>query len=252
MRNLDLSGKVALVTGASRGIGREIARALSRQGAFVWANYSSSEQDAVILKEEIEKEGGKCEIIRFNVAKKDEVDEAISQITSSSDGPVNILINNAGITKDTLFMRMKEEAILDVLQVNLIGAMNCAQAALSPMIKARWGRIINISSVVASMGNAGQANYCASKAGIEGFTRALAREVAARGVTCNAIAPGFIDTDMTSKLSQKIRSSIISNIPMGRMGEAKEVASACVFLASNEASYITGHVLHINGGLLCN
>ncbi|OCC15911.1 3-oxoacyl-[acyl-carrier protein] reductase [Dissulfuribacter thermophilus] len=246
----DLKGKNALVTGGSRGIGRAISMALAKSGAKVFINYAKNEASALEVKEEIESLGNEAVIVGFDVGDRDAAAKAIGEIIESH-GPIHILVNNAGITRDSLFMRMKAEDIDEVLRVNLIGAISCTKAVLQPMLKERWGRIINIGSVVGTMGNIGQANYCASKAGLEGFTKAVAREVATRGITCNVIAPGFIETDMTSGLSEKIKDSILSQIPMGRMGSPEDVANACVFLASPEASYITGHVLHVNGGMLC-
>lgn len=247
---LDLKGKNALVTGGSRGIGRAISVALARCGAKVFINYAKNEASALEVKEEIESLGNEAVVVGFDVGDRDSATEAIGKIIESH-GPIHILVNNAGITRDSLFMRMKVEDIDDVLRINLIGAISCTKAVLQPMLKERWGRIINIGSVVGTMGNIGQANYCASKAGLEGFTKAVAKEAAPRGITCNVIAPGFIETDMTSGLSQKIKDGILSQIPMGRMGSPEDVANACVFLASPEAAYITGHVLHVNGGMLC-
>jgi len=246
----DLQGKTALVTGGSRGIGKAVAVSLAAHGARVFINYSRSEAAASAVKEAIEADGGTAQTVCFDVGDKEAVGEAVKGIQKDI-GPIHILVNNAGITRDSLFLRMKEEDIERVLRINLLGAMHCTKAVLQGMMKERWGRIISIGSVVGSMGNAGQANYCASKAGLEGFTKALAREVAPRGITCNVVAPGFIETDMTKMLPEKVKSEILSRIPLGRMGRPLDVAACCVFLASNEASYITGHVLHVNGGLLC-
>ncbi len=246
----DLTGKRALVTGGSRGIGRAICLGLAQAGAEVFINYARGEEAAQKVKEEVEGAGGTAHVVGFDVGSGDTVKEAIGDLIKTH-GPIQILVNNAGITRDSLFMRMKDEAIEEVIRTNLIGAMNCTKAVLNPMMKERWGRIINIGSVVASVGNVGQANYCASKAGIEGFSKAIAKEVATRGITCNVIAPGFIETDMTTGLPEKVKEAILGEIPIGRMGTPEEVAAACVFLASNEASYITGHVLHVNGGMLC-
>jgi len=246
----DLRGKNALVTGGSRGIGRAIALMLARAGAHVIINYASNEASARDVLDKIQQTGGTASIKGFDVGNTNEVQQALNDIIDTH-GPVHILVNNAGITRDRLFVRMKEDAVEDVLRTNLLGAMHCSKAVLNSMMKERWGRIINIGSVVATMGNPGQTNYCAAKAGLEGFTKALAREVATRGITCNVVAPGFIETDMTSTLSPRIRETILAQIPMGRMGVPEDVAACCVFLASDEASYITGHVFHVNGGMLC-
>ena len=245
-----LDGKIALVTGGSRGIGAAICRALARMGAFVHINYFGSQEAAQEVLDSIQAEGGKGALLRFDVADGAAVQEALDVVVEEH-GPIQILVNNAGITRDTLAARMKEEEWDRVLAVNLKGAFNCTKAALRPMMKARWGRIINIGSVVGSMGNAGQVNYAAAKAGLEGFSKSLAREVAPRGITVNVVAPGFIDTAMTAGLPEKIKEQLLGQIPMGRMGSPDEVASVVAFLASEAASYITGHVLHVNGGLLC-
>ena len=246
----DLRGKNALVTGGSRGIGRAIALMLARAGAHVIINYASNEASARDVLDKIQQTGGTASIKGFDVGNTNEVQQALNDIIDAH-GPVHVLVNNAGITRDGLFVRMKEDAVGDVLRTNLLGAMHCSKAVLNSMMKERWGRIINIGSVVATTGNPGQTNYCAAKAGLEGFTKALAREVATRGITCNVVAPGFIETDMTSTLSPRIRETILAQIPMGRMGVPEDVAACCVFLASDEASYITGHVFHVNGGMLC-
>ncbi len=243
-----VENKVALVTGASRGIGRAIALALARAGADVLVNYASSKEAARQVVEEIQALGRRALALKFDVSQYSEVEEAIREGVETL-GLIDILVNNAGIVKDSLFIRLKDADLDKVLDVNLKGAFNCTKAVLQSMLKRRFGRIINISSVVAFTGNIGQTNYTASKAGLIGFTKSLAREVASRGVTVNAVAPGYIETDMTAKISEKVKEAIISQIPIGRTGTPEEVASAVVFLASEEASYITGTVIHVNGGL---
>ncbi len=245
---LDLAGKVALVTGASRGIGRAIALALAEAGAKVGVNYAASSEAAEEVVSRIKKAGGEALAVRFDVSQAGEVLEGVQKLKETL-GPVDILVNNAGITKDTLLLRMKEEDWEAVLAVNLKGAFLCTKAVLQGMMKRRFGRIINISSVIAFSGNVGQTNYAASKAALIGFTKSLAREVASRGITVNAVAPGFIETDMTAKIPEKIKETLVSQIPLGRVGKPEEVSPAVVFLASEAASYITGQVIHVNGGI---
>ncbi|WP_022853796.1 3-oxoacyl-[acyl-carrier-protein] reductase [Thermodesulfatator atlanticus] len=245
---MKLENRIALVTGASRGIGRAIALALAKEGADVIVNYASSAEAAKEVVSEIKALGRKAIALKFDVASFDEVQNAVKE-AEENFGPIDILVNNAGITRDTLLMRMKEEDWDKVLGVNLKGAFNCSKAVIQGMMKRRFGRIINISSVIAFSGNPGQTNYAAAKAGLIGFTKSLAREVATRGITVNAVAPGYIETDMTAKIPEKIKQAILAQIPMGRVGKAEEVAPAVVFLASEEASYITGAVIHVNGGL---
>ncbi len=245
-----LSGKTALVTGGSRGIGRAISLRLAEMGAFVLVNCSSSSDAAQEVLGQINSIGGDGAILCFDVSDHGAVKDAIASAIKEH-GPVQVLVNNAGITRDGLLARMKEDDWDRVFQVNLKGAFNCTQAVAMPMMKSRWGRIINIGSVVGAMGNAGQANYAATKAGLEGFTRSLAREFAPRGITVNLVAPGFIETDMTAVLSDKIKDGLLASIPLGRMGSPEDVASAVAFLASDDAGYVTGHTLHVNGGLLC-
>lgn len=244
---MSLEGKVALVTGASRGIGRAIARELATQGATVIGT-ATSEEGASSISHYFAKWGLPGDGLVMNVNTPQSVEDAIAQITSAHGSPL-ILINNAGITKDNLLLRMKESEWQAVMDTNLMSIFRTSKAVLRGMTKARWGRIVNISSVVAGMGNAGQVNYAAAKAGMEGMSRSLAKEVASRGVTVNCVAPGFIDTDMTRALDEVQRQSIASAIPAQRLGEADEVAALVAFLASPQSGYITGQTIHINGGL---
>lgn len=244
-----LKDKVALITGASRGIGRAIALKFAQNGANVIINYSSSQSQAEELKEEIEKIGTKAMIIKCDVSNADEVSQMFSQVEKEF-GRLDILVNNAGITKDGLILRMDEEDFDKVIAINLKGAFLCARAAAKMMVKQRSGNIINISSVVGIAGNIGQANYAASKAGIIGLTKSLAKELASRNIRVNAIAPGFIKTDMTEVLSDKVKEVMLSSIPLGRFGEADEVANVALFLASNLSSYITGQVIVVDGGMI--
>jgi 3-oxoacyl-[acyl-carrier protein] reductase len=240
----DLTGKRALVTGASGGIGREIAKALAAAGATV--ALSGTRVGAL---EDTAKEIGKdCPILPCNLSKLDEVDKLVPAAESAMGG-LDILVNNAGMTRDNLFMRMKDEEWDDVIAVNLTAAFHLNRAVLRSMMKQRFGRIIGISSVVGVMGNPGQGNYAASKAGLIGMNKALAHEVASRNITVNSIAPGFIASAMTDELNDKQRDSILSTIPAGRLGTAQEVAACVVFLASDAAAYVTGHTLNVNGGM---
>ena len=243
-----LSGKVALITGSVRGIGRAIARQFSEEGATVVINDVGDEAAAVETLAAIKDSGGKGSVRMFDVSSATGVDAAVNGILENH-GRIDILVNNAGITKDNLLMRMSEDEFDVVLRVNLKGAFLLTKAVSRHMIKQRSGRIINISSVVGLMGNAGQANYAAAKAGIIGLTKATAREVASRNVTVNAIAPGFILTAMTDSLPEGVRNALLTQIPMGRFAEPGEVASLALFLASDASSYITGQVIGINGGM---
>jgi len=244
---MTLVNQVALVTGASRGIGRSIALKLASEGAFVIAT-ATSEGGASATVEAIEALGGKGSAVKLDVSRGDEV-EALFQAIMTEHGRLDILVNNAGITKDGLLLRMKEEEWDMVLDTNLKGAFLCMKAAAKVMTKARYGRIVNISSVVGEMGNPGQLNYCASKAGMFGMTKSAARELAKRNVTTNAIAPGFIETDMTATLPEKAREALLQQIPLERLGAPEDVANAVYFLVSPLANYITGHVLSVNGGM---
>lgn len=243
-----LNGKVAVVTGASRGIGRAIAIRLASEGAVVVINYNGSRERAEEVKAEIEKAGGKAGIRQCNVSDYKACEEMFKDIVAEF-GSVDILVNNAGITKDGLLMKMSEEDYDAVLDTNLKGTFNCIRFVARQMIKQRGGRIINMSSVSGVLGNAGQANYSASKAGVIGLTKSAARELAARGITVNAIAPGFINTEMTEVLSDKVKEAAVSQIPLGKFGETQDIANAVAFLASDEARYITGQVLNVDGGM---
>lgn len=244
-----LEGKIAVVTGASRGIGRAIAKKLAGIGAMVVVNYNGSASKAEEVKQEIEEKGGKAEVMQCNVADYTAC-EAFFKDVIDKFGKIDILVNNAGITKDGLLMRMSEEDFSSVVDVNLKGTFNCIRFASRQMMKQRSGRIINMSSVVGVAGNAGQVNYAASKAGVIGMTKSAAKELASRGITVNAIAPGFIETDMTSVLSDKVKEETMKQIPLGHLGQAEDIAAAAAFLASDEARYITGQVLHVDGGMV--
>lgn len=240
-------GKVAVITGASRGIGRSIALALAAQGATIVAvDMDQASTEAVVA--ELQAAGGKALAVVGNVTASADVEHMIDAAIGAF-GRVDILVNNAGITRDGLLMRMKDEDWDAVLNVNLKGAFLCSRAAFKVMSKQRYGRIINIASVVGQMGNAGQANYCASKAGLIGLTKSNAREMAKRSITVNAVAPGFIATAMTDALSDKVRAELTAQIPLERLGSSDDIANAVVFLASEAAGYITGHVLSVNGGM---
>ncbi|WP_305038236.1 3-oxoacyl-[acyl-carrier-protein] reductase [Cohnella sp. AR92] len=248
MALIDLTGKAALVTGASRGIGRAIAIALAEAGADVAINYAGSEAAAAETAAAVEALGRKAVLLQGNVGKAAEFDSLV-QRTIEAFGKLDILVNNAGITRDNLIMRMKEEEFDAVIETNLKGVFNGIKAVTRPMMKQRAGRIINISSVVGVLGNAGQANYVAAKAGVIGLTKSAARELASRGITVNAVAPGYIETDMTDKLPQEAKDGILSQVPLGRMGKPEDIASAVVYLASDAAAYMTGQTIHIDGGM---
>ena len=240
-----LDGKVALVTGASRGIGRAIAIRLASEGAKVAINFAGNQKAAEEVKGEIEKNGGEAILVKANVADSAAVDEMFAKVIEAF-GTVDILVNNAGITRDGLLIRMKDEDFDAVIDTNLKGVFYCSQAAAKIMMKKRSGRIVNMSSVVGLMGNAGQTNYAAAKAGVLGFSKSAAKELAARGVTVNMVAPGFIDTDMTAVLSDKVKDAMVQEIPMRKMGRPEDVANAVLFLVSDCSSYITGQVVNVD------
>ena len=239
-----MQGKIALVTGATRGIGRAVAEELVSKGAFVIGT-ATSEKGADSISTYL---GEKGKGLVLNVADQASIDAVLEQIKQEF-GDIDILVNNAGITRDNLLMRMKDEEWFDILQTNLSSVYHLSKAMLRTMMKKRFGRIINIGSVVGSMGNAGQTNYCAAKAGLIGFSKALAKEVASRGITVNVVAPGFIATDMTEVLSEELKNNLLTQIPAGRLGEPKDIAKAVAFLASEDAAYINGTTLHVNGGM---
>ena len=243
-----LKGKVALVTGASRGIGKAIALGLAENGAAVAVNYSSSESSALEVAEIIRKNGGKAEIFKARVNEEAEVEEMFSAVEKKL-GPVDILVNNAGIKKDNLLMRMKTEEWDMVIDVNLKGAFLCTRRALKGMMKNRYGKIINISSVVGFSGNAGQFNYSATKAGVIGMTKSAALECASRGIRVNAVAPGFIETDMTASISDDMKAAYMEKIPLKSLGKPEDIANAVIYLASPLSDYMTGQTLHLNGGM---
>jgi 3-oxoacyl-[acyl-carrier protein] reductase len=243
-----LTGEIALVTGASRGIGAAIAVALAEQDAFVIGT-ATSESGANVITEMFKAANLKGIGIALNVTDKDAIESVLKTVTEQH-GNVSILVNNAGITRDTLLMRMKDEDWEAVIDTNLSAIFRMSQAVLRPMMKARTGRIINITSVVGHMGNAGQANYAAAKAGVTGFTKSFASEVGSRGITVNCVAPGFIQTDMTAELPTEIVDKMMARIPLSRFGNVKEVAATVAFLASSNAAYITGETIHVNGGML--
>ena len=246
--NLGLQGKVAVITGGTRGIGFAIAKSLAEEGVVPLITFSSDENMAKEALKELKKINSKAEAFRFNVSQAQEVESAFEEIIKAYH-KIAILVNNAGITKDNLLLRMKEEDWDKVIDTNLKGTFLCSQMALRSMIKERWGRIINISSVVGEAGNPGQVNYAASKGGIIGFTKALAREVASRSITVNAITPGYIETEMTLHLPEKVKQAMLDAIPLKKLGNPNDVGAVVSFLASEKSIYITGQVLGVNGGL---
>jgi len=240
--------KTAIVTGASRGIGRKIALELGKEGYNVVVNYAGNKEKAEEVVSEIKSFGVESFAFQANVSEQDEVKAMIKE-TTSQFGTIDVLVNNAGITRDNLLMRMKQDEWDDVINTNLKGVFNCVQAVTRPMLKQKSGRIINLSSVVGSLGNAGQVNYVATKSGVEGMTRTFARELASRGITCNAVATGFIVSDMKDQLSDELKEQMKSQIPVSRFGEDSDIAHTVAFLASDKASYITGQTIHVNGGM---
>lgn len=246
---MKLQGKAALVTGASRGIGREIALELARQGADVAVNYSGSEARALEVVAEIQSLGREAFAVQCDVANSESVTEMVKN-TIERFGKLDILVNNAGITRDNLLMRMKDDEWDSVINTNLKGVFLCTKAVTRQMMKQRSGRIINIASIVGVSGNAGQANYVAAKAGVIGLTKTAAKELASRGITVNAVAPGFITTDMTDKLTSEVKEAMLTQIPLARFGEPKDIANVVTFLAAEDSSYMTGQTLHIDGGMV--
>ena len=240
--------KTALVTGASRGIGKKIALQLGEEGYNVVVNYAGNKEKAEEVVSEIKTFGVDAFAIQANVSEQDEVKAMIKE-TLNQFGTIDVLVNNAGITRDNLLMRMKQNEWDDVINTNLKGVFNCVQAVTRPMLKQKSGRIINLSSVVGSVGNPGQINYVATKSGVEGMTKTFARELASRGITCNAVAPGFIFSDMTDQLSDELKEQMKSQIPLDRFGEDSDIAHTVAFLASEKANYITGQTIHVNGGM---
>ena len=244
-----LDGKTALVTGASRGIGRAIALRLAAEGARVAINYAGNVKAAEEVKASVEAAGGTAILCQADIADSAAVEAMIADVAKEF-GAIDILVNNAGITRDTLLMRMKDEDFAKVLDTNLKGVFYCTKAVSKLMMKKRSGRIVNMASVVGLVGNAGQTNYAAAKAGVIGFSKSAAKELASRGITVNAVAPGFIGTDMTADLPESVKEKALSDIPLGRAGQPEDVANAVLFLASDQASYITGQVVHVDGGMV--
>ena len=244
-----LDGKTALLTGASRGIGRAIALRLAAEGARVAINYAGNVKAAEEVKAAIEAAGGTAILCRADVADSAAVEAMVADVAKEF-GAIDILVNNAGITRDTLLMRMKDEDFAKVLDTNLKGVFYCTKAVAKLMMKKRAGRIVNMASVVGLVGNAGQTNYAAAKAGVIGFSKSAAKELASRGITVNAVAPGFIGTDMTADLPESVKEKALSDIPLGRAGQPEDVANAVLFLASDQASYITGQVVNVDGGMV--
>ncbi|HWO77922.1 MAG TPA: 3-oxoacyl-[acyl-carrier-protein] reductase [Bacillus sp. (in: firmicutes)] len=246
---LKLKGKAALVTGASRGIGRAIAIELAKEGANVAVNFAGSEAKANAVVEDIKALGVQAFAIQGDVSNADDVQRIVKE-TTDQFGTIDILVNNAGITRDNLLMRMKEEEWDAVIDTNLKGVFLCTKAVTRPMMKQRSGRIINISSIVGVSGNPGQANYVAAKAGVIGLTKTAAKELASRGITVNAIAPGFITTDMTDQLNDELKDEMLKQIPLGKLGNPEDIAKTVVFLASDDSGYMTGQTLHVDGGMV--
>lgn len=241
--------KVALITGATRGIGKQIAITLAKQGYDIAINYRQENEDLTDTKNKIEENNVKCLAVKGDISNFEDTEKFVKEVMDEY-GKIDVLVNNAGITKDMLLMRMKKEDFQSVIDINLVGTFNVTKNVISHMMKARSGRIINISSVVGVSGNAGQTNYSASKAGIIGFTKSLAKEVASRNILVNAVAPGFIETNMTDVLKDEVKEEIAKNIPLKRMGNTEDVANVVKFLASEDSSYITGQVINVDGGMI--
>ncbi len=248
MNDLKLTGKTVLVTGGTRGIGRAVVYAAAEAGADIAFTYRSSDRKAEEIRSDVEKKGRRCLSFKADASSFEAASDVVSGVLDAWER-LDVLVNNAGITRDTLLLRMSEDDWDDVIETNLKSVFNFCKAAYRPMMRRKSGRIINLSSVVGVMGNAGQTNYAASKAGIIGLTKSIARELGARGVTANVVAPGYVDTDMTAELGEAAREAMLSGIPLGRAASPNEIAAAILFLASDHAGYITGHVLHVDGGL---
>ena len=243
-----LKGKCAVITGASRGIGKCIATKFAKEGANVVINYRNNEEEALKVKQELEDLGSQVLVVKADVSELEQAENLIKE-AKKEFGRVDILVNNAGITKDNLIIRMKEEAFDRVIKTNLKGAFNCLKAVTPIMLKQKYGKIVNMASVVGVVGNPGQVNYCASKAGLIGMTKSLAKEIGSRNITVNAIAPGFIDTDMTKILSDDQKKKILSQIPLNKFGNVEDIANVALFLGSENSNYITGQVIHVDGGM---
>ena len=241
-------GRVAIVTGGGRGIGRAVALRLANEGADLAISFRSNDEAAEAAAEEVRAAGVRCEIFKGDIASPEDVGTLVKGVNDAF-GRIDILVNNAGLTRDNLMMRMKEEEFDEVINTNLKGTYLCTRAVLRSMVRARWGRIVNISSVVGLVGNAGQANYAASKAGIIGFTKSVAREVAQRGITANVVAPGYVETELTGSLPEEVKDQIRGQVPAGRFGEAGEVAEVVAFLAGDGAEYVTGQTVAVDGGM---
>ena len=243
-----LKGKCAVITGASRGIGKCIATKFAKEGANVVINYRNNEEEALKVKQELEDLGSQVLVVKADVSELEQAENLIKE-AKKEFGRVDILVNNAGITKDNLIIRMKEEDFDSVIKTNLKGAFNCLKAVTQIMLKQKYGKIVNMASVVGVVGNPGQVNYCASKAGLIGMTKSLAKEIGSRNITVNAIAPGFIDTDMTKILSDDQKKKILSQIPLNKFGNVEDIANVALFLGSENSNYITGQVIHVDGGM---
>ena len=244
-----MEGRVALVTGGGRGLGRAIAVRLAQEGVKVAVSYRSNDAAAGETAELVRKAGAGCETFKGDVSSSEDV-EALMKGVGEAFGPVEILVNNAGTTRDNILLRMKDAEFEDVLATNLKGTYLCTRAVLRGMVRARWGRIVNISSVVGLVGNAGQANYAASKAGMIGFTKSVAREVAGRGITANSVAPGYVETELTGALPENVKEQILGQVPVGRFGEPEEIAEVVAFLAGERAAYVTGQTIAVDGGMV--